>query len=164
MQVQKLLAGVRDRGGTCAVVECSTAALADRELDWLEVGGCVQKNSRSALHPWLHSFSVCCLLTNAHSLPLYVNQGLTPACLMPLQVKVAVHTRLSLLEENSHKSQQKVRAELALFEKLYDPNTQVSRFPFVRPLSSLSILFFCAMFTALRVSKVWSNCETALNT
>lgn len=37
LHVQKLLAGVRDRGGTCAVVECSSQAMANRELDWLEV-------------------------------------------------------------------------------------------------------------------------------
>lgn len=40
LQVQKLLAGVRDRGGRCAVVECTSSALADRELDWLEVSSC----------------------------------------------------------------------------------------------------------------------------
>jgi len=77
LQVQKLLAGVRDRGGTCAVVECSSYAMANRELDWLEVG-------------------------------------------------VVVHTRLSLSAESSPKMQQQLRAELALFEKLYDPTTQAA--------------------------------------
>ncbi|KAF5832882.1 Mur ligase [Dunaliella salina] len=77
LQVQKLLAGVRDRGGTCAVVECSSHAMANRELDWLEVG-------------------------------------------------VVVHARLSLSGEVSPRMQQQLRAELSLFEKLYDPTTQAA--------------------------------------
>ncbi len=38
---------------------------------------------------------------------------------------MAVHTRLSLSEEGGSPMQEQLRAELALFEKLYDAATQV---------------------------------------
>ncbi len=37
LHLQKLAAGMRDRGATCAVVECSTQALAAGDCDWLDV-------------------------------------------------------------------------------------------------------------------------------
>jgi len=37
LHVQKVLASVRDRGGTCAVVECAGPALAARSCEWVEM-------------------------------------------------------------------------------------------------------------------------------
>ena len=62
-------------------------------------------------------FSFCSLLDNCSRFP----------CVLATQVGVVVHTRLSIPEDNTPKAQQTLRAELALFEKLYDPTTQVGR-------------------------------------
>ena len=48
MQVQKLLAGMRDRGATCAVVECSDAGLQAGHLRFVDLAVAVHTNFSGA--------------------------------------------------------------------------------------------------------------------
>lgn len=48
LQVQKLLAGMRDRGATCAVLECSDSGLASGDLRFVEMSVAVHTNFTGA--------------------------------------------------------------------------------------------------------------------
>ena len=48
MQVQKLLAGMRDRGATCAVLECSDSGLAAGHLQFVDLAVAVHTNFTGA--------------------------------------------------------------------------------------------------------------------
>ena len=48
LQVQKLLAGMRDRGATCAVLECSDTGLAAGDMRFVEMSVAVHTNFTGA--------------------------------------------------------------------------------------------------------------------